>query len=515
MSDLFDTLQERYQALLIRREKGASDQELLDDIKTFIADAQQAGATIADLNERSQLRAWMRFLANVVYDATGVHPDITLQPLTRGQLIGPLPERAEKPPPSFPLGWMLIGGAAVIIIVVGFLAMWWFPRFTTSTETTPAPAPTPAPVPYVSRVVVGAEQGPAGTLSMGADTFCLGTSEIVAEFSLQDVEADTMWRWEVQREGQVVKRQPATPWGRETQHTAPVLTGGPEGVEPGQYELLVYTLMGGQGAEAQASQVEQVVAVYSFEVLDTAPRAFDLQVTDVPEPAQQPPGGSDELGRTEGTEFEPGVRVVYLSYKYEGFCPELEISYTLSREGEPIQESQESWSGPSQGTGQVSFQAPSEGPFAPGDYEIAVAIAGQEQASAAFTIREEELTEAPPGFSDVTIALGVQPDGTPILTTPDNRFDWNTKVVYAIFDYVGMSDGLRWSVLWTRNDEEVARQEKFWDVETYGTEGTRWVAYYDEGGRTLPGGDYSVTLYIGNVAEQSAEFSIRYFVPAQ
>ena len=72
MSDLFDVLQERYQALVARTEGGEASDELLQDARDFVADARQAGAGIADLGERSQLRAWMRFLAQAVADATGI-----------------------------------------------------------------------------------------------------------------------------------------------------------------------------------------------------------------------------------------------------------------------------------------------------------------------------------------------------------------------------------------------------------------------------------------------------------
>ena len=60
-------------------------------MRSFIADAQRAGAVIAEPAERSQLRAFMRFLADVVYDATEVYPDTTLQPLDQERL-------AERPP---------------------------------------------------------------------------------------------------------------------------------------------------------------------------------------------------------------------------------------------------------------------------------------------------------------------------------------------------------------------------------------------------------------------------------
>ena len=119
----------------------------------------------------------------------------------------------------------------------------------------------------------------------------------------------------------------------------------------------------------------------------------------------------------------------------------------------------------------------------------------------------------PPSIGNLTLALGVQPDGTPILPAQEARFDWNTKVIYGIFDYVGMTDGLRWAAVWTRRGQEVAREENLWDVEADGTEGTRWVTYQNERGQVLSGGSYSVTLYIQNVAQRTADFNVLYYVP--
>ena len=131
-----------------------------------------------------------------------------------------------------------------------------------------------------------------------------------------------------------------------------------------------------------------------------------------------------------------------------------------------------------------------------------------------FVIGEQApVVEIAPAFGEVTIALGAQPDGAPIVTTPDNVFDWNTKVVYGIFDYVGMRDGLRWTAVWMLNGQEVAREEHLWDVEAGGVAGTRWVAHYDELGQVLYGGNYSVTLYIDNVAQRTADFRLLYYVP--
>ncbi len=488
MSDLFDTLQERYQTLVARKEKGETRKEFPEDVSVFIADAQRAGAAIADVSERSQLRAWMRFLANILYDATGTYPDTSLQPLAHGQLIDSRLERREKPAPLSPLAWALIGGA-VLVIVALFLTV---ALRSEGEVATPSPLPTATSTvgPAVAaQAAVGERLTEEGTLAHSGDTFCLGISEIIAEFTLDGMPPETKWYWEVQRDDEVVATQPEVPWGRSEGHvTVPVLRGGPEGVEAGDYRLLIYA--GGE-----------VVSTIPFRVLETPPRISNLRVSDVPEPAS-----------AANEPFAPGVRVLYLSYEHEGMCQGLEVVHSLYYEGDLLQKQTITWSDAPEGSAQISFQSLADEPFLSGDYEAAVTVAGEEQDRVGFTIREAGgETEAPPAFGNVTIALGMQPDGTPILTAPDNRFDWNTKIVYAAFDYAGMRDGLAWMAVWNRNGQQVAREEHFWDVETEGTEGRHWVAYYDERGRVLPGGTYSVTLCIENVAQRTAEFNILYY----
>ena len=506
MSDVFDILQERYQALVARHAGGETEEEFLEDARTFVSDARQAGAAVADLNQRSQLRAWMRFLANALYDATGIYPDSALQPLARGQLVRPQPERKPEPSHSFSLPWMLVGGAAVAIIAAGVFAagvltagvftapsaLGWLSR----PEEIAEEIPTPGPVPFVSYAAVGAGLDSDGAVQAAADTFCQGTREIVAEFALERAEPGTEWRWEVRRGADVVAAQPATPWDPESGRvTVRALTGGPEGVEPGQYDLRIY-------ADGQ------LVGLRSFHVLETAPRVFNLQIADVPDPA-----GDASQARA----FEPGVRVIYLAYEFEGFCPAIEVSHTLYQGEEPLHERAFAWPGTPSGQARVSFLAPGDGPFPPSRYEVAVTIAGQEQERVEFAIESPppEPETVSPAFGDVTIALGVQPDGTPIITSSENSFDWNTKVIYAIFDHVGMRDGLRWSAVWRREGQEVARKESFWDTEADGGEGTHWVAYQGERGQVLFGGTYSVTLAIDGTAQRTADFEVIYYVPPE
>ena len=93
-----------------------------------------------------------------------------------------------------------------------------------------------------------------------------------------------------------------------------------------------------------------------------------------------------------------------------------------------------------------------------------------------------------------------------------NEFDWNTKAVCAVFDYTGMQDGLAWSVVWTRNEGEVAREDHLWDLERDGSQGTHWAAYFNPTGTVLRGGNYTVSLYIEDELQAEASFRIRYYV---
>jgi hypothetical protein len=484
MSEMLDAFQRRHQEKLDQLERGGDEEAFLDGIRILIADLERAGAVVADPAGRGQLRALMRFWGSVAYERTGVYPDTALLPLDPATARAPeAPERRAWPP----LLWALVGGAAVVVIAAGLVAIGWLSRPQDNAEAPPVPTSVPS-ASYATVEVMTSE-------GMATDTFCQGVSEIVARLRLEGVRPATMWRWEVQREGEAVAAQPAAPWGQDVQHTSfHIQIGGAQGMEPGQYTLLVYA-------------DEQVVGARAFQVAGVAPRAFDLQVSDVPEAVGVIPGESG---------FEAGTRVIYLSYDYEGLCPGLDVFHVLYHEGASTQEYLEVWGGAAQGWAQVSFQAPDGQPFPVGGYELAVMIGGEEQGRVSFTVGEamEEEVVTPPAFGDVTLALGVQPDGAPVLPAQGVPFGWSTRVVHAVFDYEGMSDGVRWSVVWTRDGAEVAREDYVWDAKVAGSEGTYWATLANEDGEPLGGGSYTVALYINGRQQSTADFRI-YYRPAE
>ncbi len=494
MSEILDDLQRQHQEWLGMLHQGETGAAFLDGVRMFIGDLRQAGEGVADSAGRAALRALARFWAGVVYERSGIYPNTTLLP-PAAALMRPV---EEAPRPSTPrLVWLLVGGAAAIVMLVGGLFVAW--AVTREAPGAHEALPTPGAAPFVLQSAVGTGLGESGVLTETGRSFCLGVPELVATFVLQGVRTESELRWELLRDGQLTAAEPAAPWGEGFQYVTIRMQGEPtEGLLPGEYELRLYAS-------------EQPVARQAFEVLEDAPQVNGLQVSDVP-------AATAPTTR----QFDAGLRVVYLDYDYAGLCTGLRLSHALSRDGSTLDSQSEIWSGPARGHRQVVFQAGSGVEFTPGDYEVVLKIGDREQGRVRFSIAEpvaetaaEVRPQLPPAFGDITLALGAYPNGTPILPSQDVPFDWNTKVVYAIFDYQGLADGMTWAAVWTRNEQEVARQEGRWDLDSAGSEGTTWVAYFDPNGRPIPGGNYSVTLFLDDVPQSSASFTVRFYVPAQ
>ena len=479
MSELLEAIQDRHREKLERRDRGEIDEPFVEGVRAFIADLRQAGAVVVDPVERGQLRALMRFWAHFLYEEAGVYPDTMLEPPEVARTRSPVEKEARAFPP---LLWLLIGGATVIVIAVGLMVVGWMSR---SGGEMPESSATPAPVAAVVQLGAGVSGG--GELDRTSTLFCKGTSEIDGEIVLSGVEPDTLWRWQVERDGEIVAEQPALAWGEEERRLVRLLGGGTEGVQPGGYELTVFV-------------AGRTVVVEAFTVAQAEPTISELLLSDVPD------------GETPSSGFvSNGIRVLYANGVYTGMCPGAEVVATLAHEGDVIQEQRLVWDGGTNGEEQLTFSAPNGEPFVGGEYTVSMRVADGERRQATILVGEEETSGPEPAFGLPTFALGVEADGTPIHREPDEGFNWNAKVVYAIFDYRGMQDGMEWEVVWMRDEEEVDRQHGFWDLEERGAEGTTWVAYYDELGWALRGGEYTVTLWLDGEMEQEAEFSIQVY----
>lgn len=360
MTELVQALLEQHRTTLDRLEQGEADDIFLDDVLALLDDLRLAGEVVTDPAERAQLRALIHFWSGTVFDYTGNYPTVALLPADVGAEEASSTAPARSAPP---LLWLLAGGASVAVIaaalvIIGSMAQGY--------DAGPAAAPAPAAAPRVRYVL--AEEGLGGSSAPVARSmaFCRGASDLVFHFGLADFQPDMDLRWKLRREGIELTTRPAVPYGEQNESLT-VRIGADEsgGFQPGQYDLLLLA-------------AEENVWVETFEVLGVAPRAFGLHVSDVP----APPDAGD--GRRE---FEPGVRVLYLRFAYEGLCSGLELSHELHLGGELVQRLDQVWQGQPQGEARAVFQVTGGTVFAPGVYEIVTTIAGKEQARVEFMIR--------------------------------------------------------------------------------------------------------------------------------
>jgi len=105
MSDLLSAFQRRHQEKLDQLERGEDEEALLDGVHILVSDLRQAGATVVDPAERGQLRALVRFWANVVYGRTGRRRSSG----ARGLQLSGCSSAGRRPSSSRP-AWRPLGG---------------------------------------------------------------------------------------------------------------------------------------------------------------------------------------------------------------------------------------------------------------------------------------------------------------------------------------------------------------------------------------------------------------------
>jgi hypothetical protein len=357
MNELVQTLLHQHRIMLDRLEQQEADDVFVDDVVALLDDLRLAGEVVPDSDERAQLRSLVRFWSGTVFEYTGSYPTVSLLPadMAAGGSSGPAPPRS--PPPLF---WLLVGGASVAVIAAALAIIGWATRPESGSAVSKQGAG-PVSVQHVT-----AEQGlGSGAVGLaGSTAFCQGTSDLAFHFGLTGAGSGADLRWELRRDGSEVSSRPAVPYGERSESLTTVVGSAETGaLAPGQYDLSI--LSDGE-----------VIWIESFRVLGKAPRAFGLEVSDVPVSAT----GEEQRG------FGAGVRVLFLRYSVEGLCSGLELANVLHLDGEPIETVQQIWQGQPDGEVQVAFQAAGSEAFPPGDYQIAVSIAGAEQGRVAFTI---------------------------------------------------------------------------------------------------------------------------------
>lgn len=110
-----------------------------------------------------------------------------------------------------------------------------------------------------------------------------------------------------------------------------------------------------------------------------------------------------------------------------------------------------------------------------------------------------------PHFGEVTFGTGVRGDS--VLNQGDTFV--NTAVVYAVWSYRGLRDGLPYRLIWALDGDVFVEERLTWDAGRYGAEGAAYAAHisdYTTG--ELPPGNYRLDLFIEDRQEQLATFVI-------
>lgn len=144
----------------------------------------------------------------------------------------------------------------------------------------------------------------------------------------------------------------------------------------------------------------------------------------------------------------------------------------------------------------IDFYLEPQPQLAEGEYTVETYLDGKLAKGVDFTVERPEFA-----FGPIIFAQGVTEDNQPI--NPTSAFPAGTTEIYALFDYLGMVDGMEWGMKWYLEGEEDLSKTQVWDA---GESGTFWLRYYNEDG--LTSGNCKLELYVQERLVQSGTFVV-------
>ncbi len=106
-----------------------------------------------------------------------------------------------------------------------------------------------------------------------------------------------------------------------------------------------------------------------------------------------------------------------------------------------------------------------------------------------------------PAITNLVFSVGITGDEKPIV--PATILPSDSTIVYAFFNFSGMSNGAKWARYWYHETEEVAWKEAVWKE---GSEGATWLSLSSE--EPLAPGVYRLELYVENVLLAAGSFTV-------
>jgi hypothetical protein len=149
MNTIYDQIMAQHLAL---QEDLSNDPDSvqLEDVQTFVRQARKAGADVADIEQRDQLRKVLRQWGAFIYERTGEYPAVQLAPVSEREAEGVLSGLSRWVRKAGPFSILIC--AAIIILMLGAGALVGqsmlikpTPTPTSTPTLTPTATPTPTP----------------------------------------------------------------------------------------------------------------------------------------------------------------------------------------------------------------------------------------------------------------------------------------------------------------------------------------------------------------------------------
>ena len=199
------------------------------------------------------------------------------------------------------------------------------------------------------------------------------------------------------------------------------------------------------------------------------------------------------------TVVEPATKELFIAFDYSGMVDGARVSTRVSHNGAPapaLSREDAAWDKGAQGSGFVQI-ATSQAGFAPGGYKVEIVADGKALGSATFRARPTGLR-----FSEVDFAEKLGPDGKPV--DPSYLFAAGTRQIVGVFEFANMLNGVKWSALWWRGDEELEpAAAPAWNL---GVNGVASVTLSSQ--EPLAPGEYTLALLVEGDLVQETGFRV-------
>lgn len=203
-----------------------------------------------------------------------------------------------------------------------------------------------------------------------------------------------------------------------------------------------------------------------------------------------------------GVQFEAGITDLYAVFDFDGFEDGKTLTYVWYVDGFETARDAFQWDSGVSGTSWVSVY--DDNGLPEGFTEVELIFDGTPVYRGGVMVGEGSapppVTPGNASFGPITFAeseSGGQPVGA------GNTFS-GVEIVYAFFDYEGMSNGTPWTTRWYLDGQEILSNDGVWDG---GDSGSYYVSLSHPDG--LPAGRYALELYVDNQLFQNSEFSVQ------